>query len=139
MPDQPAPEPAPARRGGYIPYLIGLFLLTPFVVWAVLWTFAFPGIKNGFERDVAVALFAVSVPLVAWFFLSSIGFIANSVAGDDEFKQPSDTSGPPDLTALPFAAPIIGVAATAYLLVAGHPWLIGLSPAPAQRSFRLRT
>ena len=62
----------------YVPYGVGAFMLTPLLVWAGLWVFAFEGPKTGFEDPVTVAMIGVSLPVVVWFGLRGL----SSIAGD---------------------------------------------------------
>jgi hypothetical protein len=106
-------------------------MLIPYLVWAGLWLFAFPGIKNGFDREVAIALFATSGPLVAWFFLSALGFIANSMAGVSEFDRPAAGLAWRIIALLPGLAIAIAAASALYLGIDGHPWYSILAPVAA--------
>ena len=45
----------------YVPYGVGAFMLTPLLLWAGLWVFAFEGPKTGFEDPVTVAMIGVSL------------------------------------------------------------------------------
>jgi len=65
----------------YVPYLIGAFMLLPFVLWAGLYL-AFPGPKPGItDAPVAVSLVALSLPLVLFHYIAGLGYVANSIAG----------------------------------------------------------
>ena len=64
-----------------IPWLIGAFMLTPFVIWLAMALFVFPGAWNGFDKVVGTSALIASVPLVAWFYIRGIASFANSMAG----------------------------------------------------------
>jgi len=72
----------------HIPYAVGLFMATPLIVWALLWGFAFPGPKSGFDSPGAVALLVVSVPLVVYFLIVNLGMLANSMSGHAVVERP---------------------------------------------------
>lgn len=71
----------------HLPYAVGLFMLVPLALWAGLQV-AIPGAVSGLEDPVMVSLFALSLPLVAWFYLRNLGGLANSMAGESEFARP---------------------------------------------------
>ncbi len=112
----------------FVPYAVGLFMLTPIIVWFALWLFAFPGIKSGFDVPLALSLFAVSVPLVVTFLITNIAFIANSMAGSNEFGPPAWTPARRLLAAQPAAAVVIGAATVPYLTSVGEPWYLAAVP-----------
>lgn len=63
----------------YIPYLIGVFMLSPLFIWAGLWM-AFPGPKPGItDAPLIASLIAISVPLVLYHYVAGLAFIANSM------------------------------------------------------------
>ena len=95
----------------FVPYAVGLFMLTPLVLWAGLWLFAFPGIKSGFDVPLVVSLFLVSVPVVITFLITNTAFIANSMAGRNEFGPPAWRPARALLAVQPSAAVLIGAAA----------------------------
>lgn len=112
-----------------LPYAIGLFMLLPYGLAFILWLFVFPGAGNGFESALSTTMFAVTVPLVFWFFFCSLGFIANSMAGDDEFDAPRQVVIAHIVRLLPLATLCIGAAGVLYLLSLGKPWYEVLAPA----------
>lgn len=116
------------RLSPLIPYALGLFMLVPYVLWAVLWLFVFPGDKNGFDSELSTVLFAASAPLVIWFFLCALGFIANSMGGDDEFEGPRAAGMTTLIALLPSAAVILGLAGGLWLLSLGEPASIVAAP-----------
>ena len=105
----------------HVPYAVGLFLLWPYALWLVLWATVFPGPKHGFDEHLAIAMFAVSVPLVAWFFVSSLGFVSNNIGGGDEFDEPGSWLARMVNRALPVLPVLIGIAMVPYLLAVGEP------------------
>ena len=65
----------------FLPYVVGGFMLLPFLIWGGLWT-AFPGPKPGLtDSPIAAALVAVSLPLVMFHYIAGLGYAANSMAG----------------------------------------------------------
>lgn len=64
-----------------LPYAVGIFLLTPFAIWAGLYA-VMPGPKWGItDTPLTAALLMVSLPLVTYHSLAGLAFIANSMAG----------------------------------------------------------
>lgn len=119
-------------RGRHIPYLVGGFMLLPFGIWLVAWAFFFPGPKHGFDGPMAVAMLAVSLPLVVWFFLANLGHMANSIAGADAFEQPTTGWVRWVVARLPATALLIGLASIPALIAVGKPsYLIPLPGAVA--------
>lgn len=112
--------PAP-RIPPILPYAIGGFMALPFVLWGVLWLFVFPGNKNGFDSAISTVMFVVSAPLVLWFFFCSLGFIANSMAGDNEFDGPQSPLITQLIAVLPATALFLGLAGGLYLLSIDKP------------------
>ena len=112
----------------FVPYAIGLFMLTPILVWLALWLFAFPGIKSGFDVPLALSLIAVSIPLVVTFLITNIAFVANSMAGSNEFDPPAWTPARRLLSLQPAAAVVIGAATVPYLTSVGEPWYLAAVP-----------
>ena len=115
-------------RARHVPYYVGGFMLLPYAIWLVLWATVIPGPKHGFYQPMSMAMFAVSIPLVAWFFLSNLGFLSNSIAGGDAFRRPQNRWVRWTLEALPATALLIGCACVPYLLAAGEP--LALAPLP---------
>lgn len=65
----------------YLPYVFGIFLLTPFVIWVGL-SAAMPGPQSGItDAPLTASLLLVSLPLVAYHSLAGLAFVANSMAG----------------------------------------------------------
>ena len=108
----------------YLPYAVGGFMLLPLALWLVLWAFFLPGPKYGLELPLTAALLATSLPLVLWFFLANLGFLANSIAGEDEFDRPSLPVVRRIVAALPWAALTLGVVSPPILALAGEPPLL---------------
>jgi hypothetical protein len=65
----------------FLPYAIGVFLLTPFIIWAGLYA-VMPGPKWGVtDAPLTASLLLVSLPLVAYHSLAGLAYVANSMAG----------------------------------------------------------
>ncbi|WP_421789616.1 hypothetical protein [Hyphobacterium sp.] len=63
----------------FIPYLIGVFMLSPLFIWAGLWM-AFPGPKPGItDAPLIASLIAISIPLVLYHYVAGLAFVANSM------------------------------------------------------------
>ncbi len=102
-------------------------MLLPYMIWLVLWSLVFPGPKQGFDSPLSVSMFAVSIPLVAWFFLSNLGQISNSIEGHSEFHVPRTGLARRLLPWLAPAALTIGLASLpALILLEQNPILIPL-------------
>jgi hypothetical protein len=102
-----------------LPYAIGAFLSVPLVIWLVLALTILGGPQFQGEDPLSNALFAVTIPLVLWFMLSSLGSLANAMAGADQFAAPRWAPVRWTLRALPAASVVLGVAASIYLVVTG--------------------
>ena len=101
----------------HIPLYVGGFMLLPYLIWLVLWTFVFPGPKQGIDSPLSLSMFAVSAPLVVWFFLSNLGQLSNSIDGHSEFHVPRTSLARRLLPALAPAALMIGLASLPILLL----------------------
>ena len=97
----------------YVPYGVGAFMLTPLLVWAGLWVFAFEGPKTGFEDPVTVAMIGVSLPVVVWFGLRGLSGIAG-IAGRSQGGGVAAALVAATLRALP----IVGIGLTAIAVAA---------------------
>ncbi|KAA5804059.1 hypothetical protein F1654_09800 [Alkalicaulis satelles] len=65
----------------FLPYAIGIFLLTPFFIWAGFYVIM-PGPKWGVtDAPLTASMLMVSLPLVAYHSLAGLAFVANSMAG----------------------------------------------------------
>ncbi len=65
----------------YLPYVIGLFMLSPLFIWAGLWI-AFPGPKPGItDAPFIASLIGISIPLAFYHYIAGLAFIANSIEG----------------------------------------------------------
>lgn len=115
-------------HGRHIPYLVGGFMLLPYGFWLIAWAFFLPGPKAGFNVPMSMAMFAVTVPLVAWFFLANLSFMANSIAGADPFQRPATRWVRWTVAKLPAATLLIGVATLPYLLASEAPLPLALLP-----------
>lgn len=99
-------------------------MLLPLVYWLVLWAFFLPGPKHGLDLPLTAALLATSLPLVLWFFLANLGFLANSIGGEDEYDQPSLPLVRRIIAILPWAALAIGLISLPLLALSGVPALL---------------
>lgn len=115
----------PARN---LPYLVGAFMLIPLLLWMVLWAFVLPGPKHGTELPLAVALGVVSLPLVAWFYLASLGMLANSIENANAYAAARQPLVRRLVAALPAVALGLGLLSLPALVWAGEPWY--LTPVP---------
>lgn len=120
-------------QGRHIPYLVGGFMLLPFGFWLIAWAFFLPGPKQGFDVPMSLAMFAVTVPLVAWFFLANLSFMSNSIAGTDPFERPATGWVRWTVSKLPVATLLIGAATVPYLLIAEAP--LSMTPLPLLLAF----
>ncbi len=111
-------------HGRHIPYIVGGFMLLPYGFSLILWAFFLPGPKHGFDQAMSVAMFAASLPLVCWFFLANLGFISNSIAGENPFQRPASRWVRWVLARLPGLAVLIGIACVPYLLAHDEPPLL---------------
>lgn len=114
-------------RARHIPYAVGLFMLFPFVVWAIAFAFM-PGPTHGLESPVSNAFFATSVPLVAWFFFANLGFLSNSIDGRNEYHAPRTGWVRFVIASLPLMAIGLGLTSMGYLLWVGEPALYAVVP-----------
>lgn len=97
----------------WLPYAIGGFMLTPFVLWAALYLSGITGPKSGFGTPEMVALLLASLPLAAFFFLANLGQMASAMqAGPAGERVPRAARLMPWLSA---AAGAGGIAALAVL------------------------
>ncbi len=99
-------------------------MLLPLVYWLVLWAFFLPGPKHGLDLPLTAALLATSMPLVLWFFLANLGFLANSMGGEDEYDRPSLPIVRRIIAVLPWAAVTIGLVSLPLLALAEVPALL---------------
>ena len=112
----------------HIPYAVGAFMLVPLGLWLGLWFFAFPGPKQGLGGPLSVAMGFVSLPLVAWFYICTLGMLSNSIERRDEFERPRHYWLDHLITALPWIAMATGAGAAPYLLLTGTAWPLSLLP-----------
>jgi hypothetical protein len=111
-----------------IPFVIGGFMLLPFILWGLMWWGAFPGPKNGFDEMVGLAIFAATFPMAGWFFLRSLGSISNSIAGADGEGRPVAWVPAWIIPLLPYASLIIAAAGAILLGQHGYAWYVVASP-----------
>jgi|GEM_PF-907640 len=113
----------------HLPYVIGLFMLLPFAVWLGLDLTLLPGSTRNLDLPLAAVLGALCLPLLAWFFLVNLGFLANSMSGADEFARPQNPAVRLTIAALPWIALMGGLASVPLLAAQGlHPALMALPP-----------
>lgn len=122
----------------WVPWLVGSFMLTPFIVWFALATFVFPGAWNGFDTAVSTGALGATLPLAAWFFMRGLGEMANGMSGADPHGPIVHRLPRVILNTLPYAALGLGIAGAAYVVAAGEgvwsaaiPLGVGLMVAPA--------
>jgi hypothetical protein len=101
----------------HLPYVIGLFMLLPFAVWLGLDLTILPGSTRNLDLPLVAALTAVCLPLLAWFFLVNLGFLANSMSGACEFERPQNPAVRLTIAALPWIS-LLGSLASVPLLAA---------------------
>ena len=101
----------------HLPYVIGLFMLLPFAVWLGLDLTLLPGSTRNLDLPLVAVLTATCLPVLAWFFLVNLGFIANSMSGADEFARPQNTPVRLTIAALPWIS-LLGSFASVPLLAA---------------------
>ncbi|PWE18174.1 hypothetical protein DDZ18_00745 [Marinicauda salina] len=136
----------------FLPYLVGGFMLLPFLLWAGLWAFVFPGPKPGLDVPIVTALIAVSLPLVLWHLIAGLAYVANSMAGRAGEEAPVWGPARWALRAMPAAALAMGAGSTAILAATGEgaltaasplaagalmAWIMAIAARPAQRSSAL--
>ncbi len=108
-----------------IPWLIGAFMLTPFVVWLSLALFVFPGAWNGFDKVVGTSALIASVPLVAWFYIRGIASFANSMAGKHADGRVVHRLPRLILASLPAATGVLAVLAAGFVASTSAPvWTV---------------
>ena len=107
-------------RGRHVPYIVGGFMLLPYGFWLIAWALFLPGPKPGFDKPMSMAMFAVTIPLVLWFFLANLGFMSNSIAGANAFEHPAVRWVRWVLARLPALAILIGLGCLPYLLAVGE-------------------
>ncbi|WP_422365515.1 hypothetical protein [Pelagibius sp.] len=111
----------------HLPYYVGGFMLLPLLIWLVLWSVFFPGPNHGLDVPLTAAMLATSMPLVLWFFLANLGFLANSIGGTNEYEKPSQGLVRGIVALLPSSALIIGLISLPVLFLQGQPTaLLGL-------------
>lgn len=102
----------------HVPYAVGVFMLIPLALWLFLWLVAFPGPKQGLGGPLSVALGLVSLPLVSWFYISTLGMLSNSIERRNPFERPRHYGLGYLIASLPWIALAVGAGAAPYLVVA---------------------
>jgi hypothetical protein len=103
----------------HLPYVIGLFMLLPFAVWLGLDLTILPGSTRNLDLPLVAVLTATCLPVLAWFFLVNLGFLANSMSGADEFDRPRNTAVRLTIAALPWISLAGSLASVPLLAVEG--------------------
>lgn len=103
----------------FLPYLIGLFMLAPFALWAGFYL-AFPGPKPGLDVPVVTALLAISLPLAAYHYVAGLAYVANSIAGRPGEIVPDWAPARWLMRAMPAATGVLAIGASALLWLAGE-------------------
>ncbi|MEQ9608395.1 MAG: hypothetical protein RLN99_12090 [Kiloniellaceae bacterium] len=114
----------------HLPYAVGGFMLLPFAVWLVFELTILPGSTVNLDLPLVAAMTATCVPVLAWFFLVNLGFLANSMGGADEFARPEARSVRLLIALLPWISLLGSLASVPYLAAEGYPpALLALPPA----------
>ncbi|TGY89182.1 hypothetical protein E5163_08665 [Marinicauda algicola] len=103
----------------FLPYIIGLFMLAPFALWAGFYL-AFPGPKPGLDVPVVTALLAISLPLAAYHYIAGLAYVANSIAGRPGEIVPDWKPARWLMRAMPAATGVLAIGASALLWRAGE-------------------
>lgn len=114
----------------HLPYAVGGFMLLPFAVWLVFELTILPGSTVNLDLPLVAALTATCVPVLAWFFLVNLGFLANSMGGACEFERPTAAPVRLAIALLPWISLLGSLASVPYLAAEGYaPALLALPPA----------
>lgn len=114
----------------HLPYAVGGFMLLPFAVWLVFELTILPGSTVNLDLPLVAALTATCVPVLAWFFLVNLGFLANSMGGGDEFARPTAAPVRLAIALLPWISLLGSLASVPFLAAEGYPSaLLALPPA----------
>ncbi|MEM8878003.1 MAG: hypothetical protein AAGD23_09025 [Pseudomonadota bacterium] len=106
----------------HIPYAIGLFMLFPLVFWLVMSGLFIPGTGMVIDSAITFAMLAVSVPLVAWFYIANLSFLSNNIAGNCEYDPPRNQIAHLLISSLPWIAMAVGLVSIGVLRYLGEPW-----------------
>jgi hypothetical protein len=111
-----------------IPFAVAGFMLTPLLLWAVLWASGMRGAKTGFDGPEAVVLILASLPLAGLFWIRNLREMGDALGLESRLGLARL------LTAvLPAAVLLIGVMGLLWLAGHGRPasslWLVGLAVA----------
>jgi hypothetical protein len=112
----------------FVPWLVGAFMLTPFLLWLVLGLLVFPGAWNGFDKVVGTSALLATIPLVAWFFVRGLATFANSMAGGHPDGRLRHRVPRAIVAALPAATLLLGAAGAAKVALLGEPLWAGAVP-----------
>ncbi|GAB5471265.1 MAG: hypothetical protein Kilf2KO_42950 [Rhodospirillales bacterium] len=111
-------------RARHIPFLVGGFMILPLVMWLGLWIFALPGPKHGVDLPLTLAMGLVSLPLVAWFYMATLGMLSNSIAGRSEFHEARSWNAHRFIAALPIGTLVLGLATLPAMIAVGKAWYL---------------
>jgi hypothetical protein len=118
----------PGRVARAVPFLIAGFMLTPFLVWAVLFAAGLRGPKQGFDGPEAVVLLLASLPLAGLFWIRNLREMGDSLAADSRLRLARVLTA-----ALPAAVLLIGGIGLVWLGGLARPasslWLVGAAVA----------
>jgi hypothetical protein len=111
-----------------IPFAVAGFMLTPLVLWAVLWASGMRGAKSGFDGPEAVVLILSSLPLAGLFWIRNLREMGDALGLESRLGLARL------LTAvLPAAVLLIGLTGLLWLAEHGRPasslWLVGVAVA----------
>ena len=113
----------------HLPYIVGGFMLLPLVIWLGLDLTILPRSTTSLDLPLVAVMTATCLPVLAWFFLVNLGFIANSMSGADEFARPQARPVRLIIAALPWISLLGSLASVPYLAAEGYPApLLALPP-----------
>lgn len=112
----------------HIPYAVGLFMLFPLAFWLVMSGLFIPGTGMVIDSAVTFAMLAISMPLVAWFYIANLSFLSNNIAGNCEYDPPRNRIAQLLIASLPWISMVAGVVGIGVLRYLGEPWPMALLP-----------
>jgi len=105
-------------------------MLLPLAIWLALDLTILPGSTVNLDLPLVAAMTATCLPVLAWFFLVNLGFLANSMGGADEFARPTALPVRLLIALLPWISLLGSLASVPYLAAEGYPpALLALPPA----------
>ena len=122
----PRPVGATARLTNmrHLPYIVGGFMLLPFALWLGFELTILPGSTVNLDLPLVAAMTATCLPVLAWFFLVNLGFLAKSIGGLDEFARPKALPVRIAIALLPWISLIGSLASVPFLAAEGYPPLL---------------